>query len=123
MPEQVAVLRDEFNEAERNLRSDEEYSEIFAEDKATIEDFRKAAGFGPYSGDDGDSIQSADATSVSAGSHASSRRQPRLSLMSGISSIRSKTSTKGSLSPLYEGGSGEDVELTLSVTERHGDEP
>lgn len=103
----VAAIRNEFNQAEKELRAHHEYGEVFDNDKRTIEEFRKTGDLGPYPGNDDDSIQSADEASFSVASR-SSRNARRLSSMSGLSSIRSKTSTKGSLSPLHEEDSGHD---------------
>jgi hypothetical protein len=87
------------------LRDDADFAEVYNDDLEALKSFRSVAGLNEFTVTDDESTHYDFQESEMAGSASASLRRR----MSGASSIRSKmSSTRGSLSPLYEEDAGEE---------------
>jgi hypothetical protein len=119
--EHLDILRQDLNRKESELRENVDFVEVFNEDLEALKSFRSVAGLNEFTETDDASTRYDLQESEMAGSATASLRRR----MSGASSIRSKmSSTRGSLSPLYEedaGGEDRDHEDAESPSqESHG---
>lgn len=98
-------IADEFNQKEAELRNNPEFEQIFEDDQEALQIFRKTGDLGAFVVEDEDgsveSVEEHSASDLAERPSTTSKRQ-RLSMGSSISSIRSKMSAQGSLSPLRE---------------------
>lgn len=95
------------NQREANLRNHPNFDEVYDDDKAALEAFRKAGDLGAFfvedhDDDDDSSEKSNDESHFESIVADSTSVHRRMSLGSSVSSLRSKVSTQTSLSPLYE---------------------
>lgn len=99
------AIAEEFNHREAELRNNPEFDQVFEDDKEALSIFRKAGDLGTFLvGNEDESVESVEEHSASdlAERPSTTSKRNRLSMGSSISSIRSKLSTQGSLSPLRE---------------------
>lgn len=97
------MLRTFFNRKETDLRNSPDFRDVYDEELAAIKVFRRAGDLGEFLVRDEESMnEDDDDLPTDHGRASASSLRRRMSGGSSVSSIRSKLSTQGSLSPLME---------------------
>ena len=106
---QLSIIRAEFNQKEYEVRTHPDYDNVLESDIEAMALFRKAGNLGAYVVEDDTTVggRSHAASSIASSRTGSIFRQRRPSVGGSISSVPSKVSTQGSLSPLPEEKDGE----------------